>query len=100
MTNGAARARLRRDTDRLADAGGTRVEQNRVSTRVKIFLRPGDVLAPLFAGTAVTTGRSTSNRADELGAGFGSLRWFSGRNANDGDCQKRNEAQHAARLAL
>jgi hypothetical protein len=73
MTHGAPRARLRRDTNRLADAGGTRVEQNRVSTRVKIFLRPGDVLAPLFAGAAMTTGGFASNRADELSVCFGSL---------------------------
>ena len=87
MTNGAARARLRlRDTDRFADTGRPRVQQNCVGSGVKIFLRPGNVLAPLFAGAAVTTGRSTSNRADELGPGFGSLRWLFCRNANDGDC--------------
>lgn len=78
MTHGAPRARLRRDTDRLADAGGTRVEQNRVSTRVKIFLRPGDVLAPLFARTTMTTGGFASNRANELSVYVGSLRWFFG----------------------
>ena len=78
MTNSAARARLRRDTDRFSDASRTRVQENRVGAGVKIFLRPGDVLAPFFAGATVTTGRSTSNRANELGAGFGSLGWFFG----------------------
>jgi hypothetical protein len=48
---------------------------------MKIFPRPSDVLASFFAGTTVTTGRSTSNRADELGAGFGSLGWFFGADA-------------------
>ena len=85
MTHGAPRARLRRDTNRLANAGGTRVEQNRVSTRVKIFLRPGDVLAPLFAGAAMTTGGFAPNRADELSVYLGGLRWFFSRNANDRD---------------
>jgi len=101
MTNGAACARLRlRDADRFTDPSRTRIQENGIRARVKIFLRPRDILAAFFAGAAVTTGRSTSNRADELGAGFRSLRWFFSRNANDGDCQKRNEAQHAARLAL
>ena len=35
---------------------------------MKIFLRPGDVLAALLAGATVTTGRSTTNRADKLRA--------------------------------
>ena len=74
MTNGAARARLRlRGADRLADASRPRIEQNCVSASVKIFLRPGDVLAPFLASAAMTTGRSTSNRADEFRVGFGGL---------------------------
>jgi len=57
VTNGATRARLRlRNPDCFADPGRARVEQNRVSAGMKIFLRPGDVLAALFAGAAVTTG--------------------------------------------
>ena len=91
MTNGTARTRLRlRDADRFADASRPRVQQNCVSASVKILLRPGDVLAPLFAGAAVTTGRSTSNRADELGAGFGGLRWFFGGGA--GATEKKEQA--------
>ena len=87
MTDGAARARLRlRDADRFTDASRPRVQQNCVGAGVKIFLRPSDVLAAFFAGAAVTTGRSTSNRADELGAGFESLRRLFGRSASDGDC--------------
>ncbi len=57
MTNGAARARLRlRDANGLANPGRTRIEQNRIGACVKIFLRPGDVLASFFAGAAMTTG--------------------------------------------
>ena len=87
MTNGAARVRLRlRDADRFTDASRPRIQENGISACVKIFLRPSDVLAPFFAGAAVTTGRSASNRADEFGAGFWSLGWFFSRNTNDRDC--------------
>jgi hypothetical protein len=74
MTNSAARARLRlRDTNRFADASRTRVQENGIGAGMKIFLRPGDILASFFAGAAVTTGRFASNRADELSVYFGSL---------------------------
>ena len=87
MTNGAARARLRlRDAQGFTNPGRARVEENGVGASVKIFLRPGDVLAPLFASATVTTGRSTSNRADELGAGFRILRWLFG-----GDARARGD---------
>ncbi len=78
MTNGAARARLRlRDANGLANPGRTRIEQNRIGACVKILLRPDDVLASFFAGAAMTTGGSTSNRADEFSAvGLGRLRWL------------------------
>lgn len=58
MTNGAASVRLRlRNANDLADSGGASVEQNRIGAGVKIFLRPGDVLAAFFSGATVATGR-------------------------------------------
>lgn len=75
MTNGATRAGLRlRNSDSVADSSRTRVEKDRVSAGVKIFLRPGDVLAPLFAGAAVATGGFAANGANELTRLFES--WF------------------------
>ena len=74
MTNRAARTRLRlRDAQGFTNPGRARVEENGVGASVKIFLRPGDVLAASFAGAAMTTGRSTSDRADEFSVGFGRL---------------------------
>ena len=40
---------------------------------MKILARPGDVLAALFARTAMTTGRSTTNRADKYFAALAGL---------------------------
>ena len=74
MTNRAARTRLRlRDAQGFTNPGRARVEENGVGVSVKIFLRPGDVLAPSFAGAAMTTGRLTSDRPDEFSVGFGRL---------------------------
>ena len=84
MTNRATRIRLRlRDADGFADAGRARVEQNSVSPSMKILLRPGDILAPLFTRATVTTGRSASNRANELSASLGSLGWVFRGNGNN-----------------
>lgn len=72
MTNRAARTGLRlQRAERFTDSRRTRVEKNRVSASMKIFLRPGNVLAPLFAGAAVATGRLATNRTDELGFSVG-----------------------------
>lgn len=54
VTNRTARARLRLgEAECFADSRRARVEQNRISAGVKIFLRPSDVLAAFFTGTAV-----------------------------------------------
>ena len=96
MTNRAARARLRlRRAERFTDSRRARVEKNRVSASMKIFLRPGDVLAPLFAGAAVATGRLATNRTDEFAR-------FIARDSARGekDQQKRQRSEHAAKLTI
>ena len=71
MTNRAARVGGRFPAaHRFSDSGRARIRQNDKRFVVKIFLRPGDVLTALVAGAAMTTGRSTTDGADKLGAFF------------------------------
>lgn len=95
VTNCAACARLRLgEAKRFADPRGARVEQNRVSPGVKIFLRPGDVLAAFFTGATVATGRFTTDGADESGGII--AREHSRAKGNE---REKTQAQHALRLA-
>jgi hypothetical protein len=66
MTNGATRACWCVGyAGAFRDAGRARIGQNRKGAGMKILARPGNVLAAFFAGPAVTTGRSTTNRPDK-----------------------------------
>ena len=66
MTNRAAIARLRgRQGERLGHPRGARVDQDRIRSRVKILLHPGEILAALLAGPAVATGRFATDGSDK-----------------------------------
>jgi hypothetical protein len=60
------------------------------SARVEILARPGDVLAAFLARAAVTTGRSTTNRANEFLFAFARLFYFLGKK-NRAECKKTRE---------
>src|SRR4051812_40827285 len=102
MTNGAACARLGGTYScRFRDSRRARIQQDGVSARVKIFLRPGDELAPFLARATVATGRSTSGSANKLARILPALPYVSGKDvcANRYD-HKRRPAEHGATLSL
>ncbi len=103
MTNRAARTVLRcGDANVFRDSRRARIQQNGIRPRVKILARPGDVLAAFFARATVTTGGSTTNRADKLRAVAARLLDFLSRNVR-ANCNEQETAQarvgHAARLS-
>ena len=104
MTNGAARARLRfANSNGFRDPRRTGIEQNGKRARMKILARPGDVLAALFARSAVTTGRFAPDCADEERALLARLFYFfdgcfsASRNYKEAK-PLGLESQHTARL--
>ena len=67
VTNGATIARLRcRQRKRLRDSRRAGVDQDGVRSRVKVLLRPCEILASLFTSAAVATGRFATNGSDKL----------------------------------
>ena len=91
MANRAARVGGRfAAADGLGDSRRACISQNNKRLGVKIFLRPGDVLAALFAGAAVATGRSTTDRSDELRAVFARLLYLFGRKCR-AEREEKNE---------
>ena len=96
MTNGAARVRLRfADSYGLGNSRRAGIEQNGKSVRMKILARPGDILAALFARTAVTTGRFAPNCTDEERAGLGRLFHFFSKKSC-AQCKKAREKNDKA----
>src|SRR5947208_13266884 len=55
-----------RNCERLNDSRRACISQNSVRARVKIFLHPGEILASLIPGSAVTTGGFAARRSNEL----------------------------------
>lgn len=67
MANCATRAGLRLgNPERFANSRGACIEQNGGCASVKIFLRPGNILAAFFPGAAMATRRVTTGGADKF----------------------------------
>jgi hypothetical protein len=83
MTNRTTRARLRfTGADRFRDTGGSRIEQDGVSPRVKVLPGPGNILAAFLARAAMTAGRLTADGPDKARSTFLNLLWLSPRRAD------------------
>ncbi len=68
MTDCAAIAGCGGNFQRFRDSLRTRVGENGKGARMKILLRPGEILTAFLARAAVTAGRFATRRADETRA--------------------------------
>src|SRR6266481_5169715 len=94
MANSAARARLRfGDSNCLGNSGRTRIKQNRKGPGMKILPRPGDVLAALFAGSAVAAGRFAAYGANERRSILATLTNFFSRSSGNSAKDKNSKHQ-------
>jgi hypothetical protein len=92
-------------TDSFRDAGGSRIEQDSVSARVKVLPGPGNILAAFLARPAVTAGGLTADGPDKARPTFPDLLWLSHRRADrfsskEKADQKRAQPAHTPKLTL